>query len=104
MRGLRRRQLSLSDAHRRLLRAIEQGAALKSHRYLDGEKVYRLHSLSGAPVEVSATLVDDLKQRQLIKSNMKFPVATYTLTEKGVEALAAQGAGAPVASGFDPTP
>lgn len=71
-------------AHLTLLRALRDGATLKVHRTLDGEKVHRLHPLEGEPVPVDRDLVDQLVRAGLIVSNMKFPAATYLLTEEGV--------------------
>ena len=65
------------------------GATLKAHRTVDGEKVHLLHPLTGPAEPVDRAAVEDLRQRGLIASNMKFPVATYLLTEEGV-ALAGQ--------------
>lgn len=66
-----------------LLRKMAEGATLKVHRELDGSKVHRLHPLSGPVQTVDDDAVWGLKRRGLIESNMKFPVATYLLTEKG---------------------
>ncbi len=74
----------LSPEQRQVLHAIAAGWTLKSHRYLDGEKIYRLHSLGGEEVDVPAPVVENLVRRRLIQSNQKFPAATYLLTEKGV--------------------
>lgn len=77
--------MRLSPAQRHLLRAMHDGATLKAHRDLDGEKVHRLHPLSGEPEPVDAALVESLRELGLIQSNMKFPVATYILTEQGLK-------------------
>ena len=63
------------------------GWTLKSHRYLDGGKVYRLHPLDGPAATVRRATVELLQNHGLIDSNKKFPAATYWLTEKG-QALA----------------
>jgi hypothetical protein len=73
----------LASEARDLLGELAAGAALKVHRDVDGGKVYRLHPLTGAAREVDERLVADLRRRGLIESNMKFPAATYLLTEKG---------------------
>ena len=74
----------LSDAQSHVLRALKAGQTLKSHRYLDGRKVYQLHAFNGdVERDVSAQAVEQLKARGLIDSNMKFPAATYLLTEAG---------------------
>lgn len=72
---------------RQLLQAIGAGWTLKSHRYLDGEKHYRLHSLDGKVVEVPAGVVERLLSQNFIYSNQKFPAATFGLTDKGREAI-----------------
>jgi hypothetical protein len=77
--------MKLSPVHEDLLRALVAGGALKAHRYLDGRKIYRLHSLAGPPQQVERRTVEFLKEQQLIESNKKFPAATYLLTEKGLK-------------------
>jgi len=75
----------LSAAHKHLLCELARGAQLKDHRSLDGDKVYKLHLLHAASAEtIAATLVNDLQRAGLIDSNMKFPAATYLLTDKGM--------------------
>lgn len=76
--------MNLSPAQRRILRAMRDGATLKAHRALDGAKVHRLHPLAGEPEPVDAALVASLREQGLIQSNLKFPVATYVLTETGL--------------------
>ncbi|MFN8491792.1 MAG: hypothetical protein U0350_29600 [Caldilineaceae bacterium] len=79
----------LSQAHKHILIALAQGKRLQDHRDLDGGKVYKLHTLDSTPDEVVVgSLVLDLQHQQLIQSNLKFPAATYRLTDKGA-ALAA---------------
>ena len=73
----------LSTTQRYIICAIYQGSTLKSHRYLDGKKVYRLHPLDGPAKGVNRLSVQVLRLRGLIHSNQKFPAATYLLTEKG---------------------
>jgi len=82
--------LVFSAQHKTLLQAMVQGNTLKSHRYLDGCKVYRLHPLVGQYQEVQPSLVRFLYQRGLIDSNKKFPSATYWLTQKGIQWAASQ--------------
>jgi uncharacterized protein YjhX (UPF0386 family) len=77
--------MTLSIAEQQVLRALIQGCTLKSHRYLDGQKVCQLHPLDGPPQTVDKAVVDSLKRRQLIDSNKKFPAATYLLTDRGKE-------------------
>ncbi len=75
----------LSPAHKRLLCELARGGQLKDHRTLDGAKVYKLHPLDDMPDEtISSILVNNLQRAGLIDSNMKFPAATYLLTDKGV--------------------
>lgn len=81
--GRRNRPL---PAGRHILRAMLNGATLKAHRTLDGEKTYTLHPLDGPDQIVDRAAVEILKQRGLIASNMKFPAATYVLTERGIAA------------------
>lgn len=72
--------------------AIAEGWTLKSHRYLDGRKVYRLHPLGeGEAEEVAWETVEGLRERGLIDSNKKFPAATYLLTDKGREVVKGSG-------------
>lgn len=73
--------MKLTAGQRRILDAMRDGATLKAHRTVDGEKVHRLHPLDGTPVEVDSRDVESLKRRGLIVSNMKFPAAVYLLTE-----------------------
>lgn len=75
--------MKLSPECEGILTAMAAGAMLKSHRDIEGGKVYRLHRLVGPEEEVGATAVDFLRKSGLIRSNMKFPVATYLLTDKG---------------------
>ena len=74
---------TLTDAERNLLQAIASGRTLKSHRYVDGTKVYQLHSLDGSIEEIASEIVQSLNNRHLIDDNKKFPAATYWLTEDG---------------------
>ena len=80
--------MKLSAAQTRVLLAIAGGASLKSHRYLNGVKVYRLHALARPPLMVRRTTVDFLQRYRLIDSNKKFPSATYWLTDRGKELIA----------------
>lgn len=83
---------SLPTSAWRCLHALAEGWTLKSHRYLDGRKEYRLHSLEDEePQEVSWETVDSLRRQGLIESNKKFPAATYLLTDRGREAVTRLG-------------
>ena len=70
-----------------MLAAIAAGWTLKDHRYLDGRKEYRLHSLAGVVEPVAPEIVQALAEQGLIDSNKKFPAATFWLTDKGRSAL-----------------
>ena len=85
----------LDPAQKALLVALQQGAVLKVHRTVDGDKVYRLHTEHADMriTEVAPALVDALIGLGLLQSNMKFPAATFLLTDKGV-AVAMQLSGA----------
>jgi hypothetical protein len=73
----------LSRSHRRILNALARGWFLKSHRDVEGGKVYKLHPLDGPAETVPRAAVDYLCEHGLIDSNKKFPTATYWLTETG---------------------
>lgn len=75
-------------AQAKILRALINGSTLKSHRYLDGTKIYQLHPLDGPPETVPKTIVDSLQKGGFISSNQKFPAATFLLTDKGRELAA----------------
>ncbi len=79
--------MRLSPVHRHILRAMLDGATLKVHRTLDGEKAHILHPLDGPDEIVDRGAVEHLRQHGLIASNMKFPVATYVLTELGIAVI-----------------
>jgi hypothetical protein len=83
----------LTPAQITLLRAMLDGAALKVHRDLDGAKTHLLHPLAGDPLPITAELVESLRDRGLIQSNLKFPAATYVLTDRALAALAASQGG-----------
>lgn len=80
--------MKLSKAHRQLLLALASGSILKSHRDVDGTKVYQLHPLDGPAETVKRATLESLSDHGLIDSNKKFPAATYWLTEKGKELAA----------------
>ena len=83
--------LNLFEAHKRVLLALAAGCALKSHRYLNGSKVYQLHPLDGPAEPIPRATVEYLQEHGLIDSNKKFPAATYWLTESGQEVVASLG-------------
>jgi predicted transcriptional regulator len=76
---------ALNEESREILRALAGDHWLKSHRYLDGTKLFRLHGLDVHSREVSRQVVDALLSAGLISSNQKFPAATFTLTDEGHE-------------------
>lgn len=86
-------RFKLSDAHLRVLQAMAQGHLLKSHRDLEGHKVYQLHPLDGPPAPVDPAIVAYLCDQGLIDSNKKFPAATYWLTARAREVLAVEPLG-----------
>jgi hypothetical protein len=73
----------LSPVHDHVLLAMANQQTLKSHRDIEGHKVYKLHALDGAEEIVPPAVVEALSDGGLIDSNKKFPAATYWLTEKG---------------------
>jgi predicted MarR family transcription regulator len=76
--------MHLGKAEQQVLAALVSGQHLKSHRYLDGRKVYALHDVANTQdIPVAATVVDHLRDLGLIAGNMKFPAATYLLTPAG---------------------
>ena len=78
-----------------LLTKLQQGAVLKVHRTVDGDKTYRLHQPGAPDQEIDAALVMALAHLGLVQSNMKFPAATFLLTDKGAT-VARQLSGASV--------
>lgn len=80
---------ALTPSQRRLLGMLLQGDTLKSHRYLDGNKEYRLHPLGGGSCPVEARDVSRLEGEGLLLSNHKFPAATLFLSPRGRKAAAA---------------
>ena len=95
--SLRTPQSDFSPPQTRLLDALQRGDTLKSHRYLDGGKEYRLHPLDGEAVSVPAEDVRPLVDRGLLLSNQKFPAATLFLSDRGrrVAAKANEAAATP---------
>lgn len=75
--------MGLSPEAIQILYAVRQGASVKAHRALDGTKIHKVHPVQAAAFEVSAAAVRTLEKRGWLRSNLKFPVATYLLTEKG---------------------
>jgi hypothetical protein len=81
--------MRLAEPQKRVLLAMAGACFLKSHRDIDGNKVYKLHPLEGPEQSVPAGVVEALVNQGLIDSNKKFPAATYWLTEKGKACVAA---------------
>jgi len=71
-----------------VLTALAKGATLKVHRTLDGSKLHKLHPLQGEAVTIPSKVVRRLEQQGWVRSNMKFPAATYLLTAKGRQVVA----------------
>lgn len=87
--GKQQTMARLSTVQRWLLAAVAAGDILKVHRTVDGEKIYRLHPLDGAPEqEILPRDVETLLKQGLLDSNMKFPAATFLITPKGVHTVA----------------
>lgn len=83
------RQPPLSSAELSLLRALVSGQNLRDERTLDGGKACRLHDTRGMPqAAVAADVVERLCDAGLVSSNLKFPRASFLLTEAGVRIAA----------------
>lgn len=63
-----------------ILAAMANGWQLKSHRDIDGNKEFRLHSTQKEYLKVKASIVQELRRKGFIDSNKKFPVSTFWLT------------------------
>ena len=80
----------LSDEQQMILVAVFQGAALRSHRDLEGNKMYLLHfGEEGEKREIGRNTTLNLRKKRLIETNHKFPSATFLLTTRG-NAIAAK--------------
>ena len=80
--------MRLTTEAQEIVRRLAEGWTLKVHRPLDGQKKFLLPPLGKGDAQViSEQTVRELQRRRLISSNMKFPAATYLLTERG-QALA----------------
>ena len=76
--------MRLRREEKEILAALVSGYQLKSHRHLDGQKLYLLHdTATDATRPVHVATVDRLRDLGLIVGNMKFPAATYLLTAEG---------------------
>ncbi len=78
--------MGLSAAAKQILLALQVGASLKAHRTVDGVKQHKVHPLQGDAFMVPASAVRELEKRAWLRSNMKFPAATYLLTQAGSHA------------------
>jgi hypothetical protein len=84
----------LSPRQKELLVALQNGSRLQVHRTVDGEKRYLLHAAGNAAGKdtaegVAPADVAYLEKCHLVESNMKFPAATFLLTDRGAEIAAA---------------
>ena len=84
-------QVKLSPIQETVIKKLARGWTLKSHRFLDGRKLYKLYPLVGPAETVRSSTVAVLKRKGLIYSNHKFPAAAYTLTNEGKTLAAAWG-------------
>lgn len=76
-----------SAAEMGLLGQMAAGYLLKSHRDMDGQKVYKLWPPAGVEELVDYNLVQNLLAQKLITTNQKFPAATFLLTSRGKKLL-----------------
>ncbi len=83
--------VKLTPTQLHVIRALAQGCALRSHRYLNGVKQFRLYEPGEKVTTVRSNTMAALERERLIYSNHKFPAASYTLTDRGKEAAAALG-------------
>jgi hypothetical protein len=85
-----------SPAQYQILIAMQAGGRLRVERTLDGAKAYRIYAPDNPEgEELGVALVQSMERAGLIESNMKFPAATFMLTDAGV-GLAAQLTGSTV--------
>ena len=73
----------LRPADKQLIRQLSEGWTLKSHRFLDGEKHYKLYGLEGEEFDIEWGQVQRLLRLKVISTNQKFPAATFLLTNRG---------------------
>lgn len=83
--------MKLSATQIKVIQALAQGCALRSHRYLDGVKQFRLYESGEKVTTVRSNTMAVLERERLIYSNHKFPAASYTLTDRGKGVAAALG-------------
>jgi hypothetical protein len=84
----------LTPEQQQIVTAMLAGSHLKVHRTMDGDKVYLLHASENERQsrQLEPKAVDGLERQGLLVSNMKFPAATFLLTEAG-QSLAAKLSG-----------
>jgi len=70
-----------------LLRLMTEGSMLRSHRDLDGNKSYQLNAPDGSQSQIKYKFIKKITRKNYISSNQKFPVATFSLTQKGKNAV-----------------
>ena len=75
--------MHLTPLQKKILLAMSRGCTLKSHRDVEGNKVFQLHAPGGEVEAAEWEAVEHLQDHGLIDSNKKFPAATYWLTDKG---------------------
>lgn len=81
--------LWISAEQQVVLAAVFNGSALRSHRDLEGNKCYLLHTENTKAVKIGRQSILDLRNKRLLETNHKFPSATFLLTSRG-NAVAAQ--------------
>lgn len=73
----------LRSADKTLIKRLSDGWTLKSHRFLDGEKHYKLYGPDGEEGDIEWVQVQRLLRLKVISTNQKFPAATFLLTNQG---------------------
>ena len=73
----------LRSADKALIKQLSAGWTLKSHRFIDGEKHYKLYGPEGEAHSVEWGQVQRLLRLKVISTNQKFPAATFLLTNQG---------------------
>lgn len=73
----------LTRVEQTILLHLLDGWTLRSRRELDGHKECYLHAPSGETTQTANKVVVRLREKGLIETNQKFPVATYLLTSVG---------------------
>ena len=73
----------LTAEQKYVLKALFNGAALRSHRDLEGNKCYLLHTSEREKVNIGRKSILNLRKKRLLETNHKFPSATFLLTSQG---------------------